>query len=241
MPAKQFASPEEVVSRIQAGSASLRDALIEDNLPEIRQIVRRITRSFAVDDSEGYSIALEMFNLAITRYRPELQVPFINFAMLIIRNRLFDWCQRQKSARRALNFTDCETADGTPLADRLADPSSDRFCQNLEIKESLISLEYQLEQFGFSLDGMAERFPKHRDSRLFCIRVARQLASDRSLLTQTLQKRRLPVAELASRCQCPVKTIDKNRANIIFMALLLNSDLDLIQSYVAAYEKEETK
>jgi len=88
---------------------------------------------------------------------------------------------------------------------------------------------------------MVRRFPKHQDTRQFCIRVARQLTCDLVLMEKTLNSKRLPVSELAGRCDAPVKTIDKNRASIIFLALLLQSDLTLIQTYLAAFDKEESK
>lgn len=234
------ASPEETVRLIQAGQESLREDFIRDSLPDIRRIVRRLTHSFAVEQSDEYSIALEMFNVAIDRFKPDSQVPFLSFASLIIRNRVYDWFNQQKTARQVLSFTDCETDDGTPLADRLADPASAQFCEDLETETSLARLECQLKAFGLGFNRMVEQFPKHRDSRLLCIRLARHLAGDAQLMAQTMKKHRLPVAELARRSTVPVKTIDKNRASIIFLALLLRSDLDLLKTYIAAFEKGES-
>jgi hypothetical protein len=36
----------------------------------------------------------------------------------------------------------------------------------------------------------------------------------------------------------PVKTIEKNRSSIILLTLLMRSDLQVIQSYIAVFERE---
>ena len=235
------ATLEDTVRRIQSGEPGLRDSLIEDCLPDIRRSVRRAVRSLALDESDASSIGLEMFNLAIDRYRPETLVPFIRYAQLLIRNRLIDCYHRWEASPKAIPFSDCETPDGTPLEDRLADPRSSRIGEDLESAESLAVLDGQLQNFGFNIDKMVQKFPRHQDTRLFCIRVARQLAGDDTLMARTCERRRLPVSDLAGRCGVPVKTIDKNRASIIFLALLLKSDLTLIQTYLAAFDKEATQ
>lgn len=239
--ANVFEQPEDAVRRIQQGENDLRDQLIEACLPDIRRSVRHAARSYSVDPDECYSIGLEMFNHAIDRYKPDMKVPFVRFAQLVIRNRLIDCIHRHAPDRQTLTFTDCESPDSLPLADRLSDPAAGRISEDLETAEALSVLEGRLQTFRLGIDAMVQQFPKHADTRLFCIRVARQLAGDDSLMARTLASRRLPVSELADRCGAAVKTIDKNRASIIFLALLLQSDLTLIQSYLAAFDKEALK
>lgn len=229
----------ETVRKIQLGENDLRDQLIESCLHDIRRSVRHAIHSFAIDPDDALSIGLEMFNHAIDRYRPDMNVPFIRFAQMVIRNRLIDCGHRQAQVRQAMTFTDCESPDSLPLADRLTDLAASRIGEDLETAEALTLLDAQLHDFALDIDGMVRRFPKHQDTRRLCIKISRQLAADDSLMNRTLQIKRLPVSELSGRCNVPVKTIDKNRASIIFLALLLKSDLTLIQTYLAAFDKEE--
>lgn len=235
---RSFVSAEDAVRQIQNGDNGIREDLIADNLSQIRWMVRKITRTFAAEQSDAFSVALEMFNKAIDRYRPETDVPFQRFAMLIIRNRLIDWVHKERSETQALVFSDCRTGDGTPIEDHLADPRSGGIEESLELEESMAKVEYQLSLFGLSIDGMISRFPKHQDSRLACVRIARSLAGNETLMKQTLASRRLPVSDLARLNSVPVKTIDRNRASIIFLALLIQSDLTLINRYIKAFEME---
>lgn len=241
MQSTSIVQPEEIVRRIRDGEQGLRNELIEASLPEIRRSVRHAVRSLRLDEADSFSIGLEMFNHAIDSYRSEMKVPFIRYAQLIIRNRLIDWYHRLRNERETLTFTDCESPDCSPLSERLADQRSVLFTEDLETADSLAILDAQLHPFGLSLENMVSRFPRHLDTRRFCIRVARELAGDEDLMNRTQARCRLPVSELAGRCGVPVKTIDKNRAGIIFLALLLQSDLSLIRRYLSAFEKEEIK
>jgi len=229
--------PEDSVKRIQAGDNDLRERFLADSLPFIRSVVRKLTRSFFVDDKDEFSIALEAFNHAIDRFHADGDVPFEPFARLLMRNQIFNWIRNQKEAGRNISLTDCETDDGIVLEARLADPAGLRVQQNLEFEEAMTELELRLGLFGLSFRSLADRLPRHRDTRLLCIRQARILEKDADLFQAMMQNRRLPCAELARRSTTPVKTIEKNRAAIILFALLLRSDLDEIHSYIAAFEE----
>ena len=229
--------PEMLIESIQSGDEQLRNQFIADSIPEIKHWVRRITRSFFIEQEDEFSIALEGFNQAINRYSSKMDVPFYSYANMVIKHRLYDWIRSQKSHRQAIPFSDCDLADGEPIEDHLSDPKSEQVSQDLEINESLLHMELQLEQFGFTISGATADFPKHQDSQAFCIRIARQLSGDESLFAHLLLTRRLPGAELARRCQASVKTIEKNRSSIILLTLLMRSDLQVIQSYIAVFEK----
>ena len=232
---------EETVIRIQSGDEHLRNGFIADHITWVKKVVKRITRSYFVDQMDELSIGLEAFNHAIDHFQTDKQVPFLGFAQLVIERRLIDWQRSQKNERRALLFTDYESPEGTPMAEQLADPVSNHVQADLETQESIDHLNLQLSGFGLSMSRLTRNFPKHRDTRLLCIRIARVLAEDSRLFRKLLSDHRLPVAELSNRCQAPIKTIDRNRQNIIFLALLLNSELDVIKSYIAAFEREGSK
>ena len=227
----------EKVLAAQAGDLNLREKIISDSIPDIKRIVRRVSHTISVSSSDEFSIALEAFNQSIDHFKPEMNVPFLYFASAVIKNRLCDWFRTQKTTKQVLTFSDCETINGIPIQEKINDPASERIHQDLEFEESIISLEYQLSQFGYSVAGLTDSFPKHRDSRLFCVKIARQLDSNNSFFNRMLENRRLPASDLARFCNVSVKTIEKNRSSIIFLVLLLRSDLSLIHSYLDNFEK----
>ncbi len=227
------------VRAIQGGDEALRNRFIEDHIPMIRREVRRVTRSYFVEQEEEFAIALEAFNGAIDRYRSDRGVPFEPFARLLIRNRLLDRIRRRKFDVPTRSLSEQDSEDGLTLGERLADPRSDTIQEDLEFEESMIGLEYQLHRFGATLPDLVARFPKHRDSRLLCIRLAREIAGDDVLYGKLLSDLRVPGAELSRRLDIPLKTIERNRGSLILLSLLLRSDLRLIHSYVTVFEREE--
>lgn len=229
-------NPELYVQRIQSGDSDLREQFLADSIPFVKRAVRHITHTYFVEQEDEFSIALEAYNHAITRYKVGGPVPFEPFALLLIRNRLLNWIRNQKKARQVLIMTDCECENGTDLADTLADPGSGRVQQDLEFEESMAELDLKLKMFGLSMQKMTDKMPKHQDTRLLCIRAARKLSEDENLYSSLMKKQQLPCAELARRCDIPIKTIEKNRSGIILFTLLLKSELQGIRSYINAFE-----
>jgi RNA polymerase sigma factor len=233
--------PQDLIRRIQTGDQDLREHFIESSLPLIKRIVRQMTHSFFVEQEDEYVIALEAYNRALDTYKVDGVVPFEPYARLLIKHRILDWIRRKKSIQPTLSLSDRDSEEGLSLEEQLADPMGNQIEENLEFEDAIVLLELQLAIFGLNLAGLTNWFPKHQDSRLLCIRIARQLSTDHDLYTRLMQTKRLPGAELSRRCQTPLKTIEKNRANIIFLTLLIKSELQVINSYIAVYEKEGSK
>jgi RNA polymerase sigma factor len=232
---------EALIVRIQAGEDGLREQLIADSMPEIRHLVRRVTHSWLADREDEFSIALQAFNQAIDRYRPSSGSPFFSYAYLAMRHRLLDWIRQQHAQPAPLSLSAVENDDDLSLEEQLPDQHSGQAVHDLEIRESLLQLELDLAAFGYTIPKLTAAFPKHQDSQAICIRISRQLSADDTLYCQLLAKKRLPCAELALRSGIPVKTIEKHRGSIIYLSLLLRSDLQVIQSYIRFYEKEASR
>lgn len=234
-------SPGDVIQKIQDGDHALREQFIADNLPFIKRIVRRATHSFFVEHEDEYSIALTAYNQAIDHYQVGGDVPFEPYARLLIKNRLLDWFRRQNRTNHEVALSETDADDGIPLEERLADPHSVDVQQKLECEEAMVQLQAQLQQFGLSLPALVAKFPRHQDSRLLCVRLARQLSEDDRLYDQLVKTHRLPGAELSRKSATPLKTIEKNRASIIFLTQLMHSELQTIKTYLAHFEEEHAK
>ncbi|NLO35507.1 MAG: hypothetical protein GX112_04040 [Clostridiaceae bacterium] len=227
------------ICKAQSGDGTVREQLISANLPFIRRTVRRLTRSFFVDQMDEYSIALSAFDEAIDRYRVSSQVPFEHYAHVLIKHRLTDWYRRQKNSWQTLSLEETGRDDNLPLAEKLADPNSGQVQSDLEFEESMLQLQARAAHLGLDFPALVSSFPKHRDTRLLCIRLARCLGDDEFLYSRLLQTGRMPGGELASRCQVARKTVDRNRSAVILLVLLMKSDLQIFQSYMERYFQEE--
>lgn len=228
---------EEKVRRIQAGDLELRNQVITDCLPFIKGVLRRMLPVPAIEQADEYSVALSAFNMAMDQYQSETNVPFLRFAGLVINRRVIDWLRQQKRHQQVLTFSQCENDQGASILDNIGS-SAVQVWEQMEIEEELVRLRLQLQAFGLSLVTLVDNFPRHRDSRLTCIRIARQLIGDPGLFARLDREHRLPIADLSKLTGIPKKTIENNRQAIIFLTLLLISDLEVIKAYLMRYSKE---
>ena len=223
----------------QSGDRDVREQLIADHLPLVRRVVRQMAHRLVVEHLDEYSIALTALDEAINRYKGSSQVPFAHFARIVIKHRLTDWYRRQKQDEPDISLSQTIGDTTMTVGDQLADTRQESIQDRLEVEESLLYLQAQTEQLGLSLNDLVVCFPQHRDTRLLCIRLARFLVGEKELIHKLMQTGRLPCKALAEGCDVPVKTIERNRPAIILLALLLNSDLQVIHSYIRRFEGDE--
>lgn len=223
----------------QSGDRNIREQLIDDHLPLVRRVVRYMAHKVFVEQLDEYSIALSALNEAIDRYNSFSQVPFTSYARIVIKHRLTDWYRKQNKDEPVISLSQTIADTSMTVADQLVDNKQIDTQTKLEVEESLICLQAQIEQMGFSMDDLVDRFPLHRDTRLTCIQLARCLAEDNALYEKLLFTGRLPGKALSKACNVPVKTIERNRPAIILLTLLLRSDLQAMHLYIRQYERED--
>ncbi|MDD2533446.1 MAG: sigma-70 family RNA polymerase sigma factor [Eubacteriales bacterium] len=228
---------KSIVIQIQAGDIALREQFITSSLTFIKHAVAQITHTFFVEQTDEFEIALESFNVALDHYKSDSTASFETFAYLVMRNRIFDWLRKQQKNARTISLSAQDPENGLALEEKIADPQSERVQQNLEFAEEMINLELHLQEFGLDLPNITHHFPKHQDCRCLCLRIARLIVSDTSFYQQLNQSHHLPGKALSLRSHIPVKTIEKNRASIIFLTLLMTGSFETIQGYLTAFER----
>lgn len=175
----------------------------------------------------------------MSHYDCENNVPFLRFAGLVINRRIIDWIRSQRRNRQVLTFSQCEADHGEGFSELLGSVPEEKIWENLEIEEELVRLRLRLQDFNLTLRLLTRNFPKHRDTRSNCLAAARILLKTPRMRHRFESECRFPAADLARSCGIPLKTIERNRSAIIFLALLLSSDLETIKSYLCSYSKEE--
>jgi RNA polymerase sigma factor len=229
---------ESQVRRIQAGDQDLRNQVITECLPYIKGVLHHMLQHTWIEQSDEYSVALIAFNESIDRYRWETRVPFLRFAGLVINRRVIDWLRQQRQHRTVQLDGFLDDQEDAAL-DRLASSPAELIWQNMEIEEEITVLIRRMQAYDLTFSRLTQVFPSHRDSRLNCLHAARILLADPFLRQRFEAEHRLPAAELSRRGDIPLKTIERNRLSIIFLALLESSGLDMIKAYLKAYSKED--
>ncbi len=232
-------SPESVVARIAAeGDPVLRDTFIAAYRPYIAKSTSRFCKRY-IDPSrdDEFAIALLAFNEAIDQFSPTAGRSFLGFADTVIRRRLIDYVRREvKHANStpwsAFDTEDEEDSSSNPIenVEAMAIYEQERLTERR--RDEIETFAARLSRFGVSFMELADKSPKHADSREMLFGIGRLLAEDRLLFAQLESKRQLPIKELTDRCSVSRKTLERNRKFIIAAALIIEGEYPHLQEYL---------
>ncbi|KNY25465.1 RNA polymerase sigma-I factor [Pseudobacteroides cellulosolvens] len=228
----------DIIIKIQDGDKLLKERFISDYTPFILKTVARITNKYVdVQNSEEYSIALMAFDEAINCFNIDKNKSFLAFSDLVINRRLIDYIRKNRKDNNVFPFTyfDCESYE--ELKEKYLLEYSVTRLDNIEIKEEIILFKEKLATFGITLENLAKSIPKHKDSKLMCIRIARIIASDKELNYKLNKTKNIPMTDLMKLVDVHHATIERNRKFIIAVSLVINSGLDVIKSYLQFTEE----
>ncbi|MFT3950807.1 MAG: sigma-70 family RNA polymerase sigma factor [Oscillospiraceae bacterium] len=226
---------EELIARIRNGETHLRDVLLKSNWGFITAVVTKMTGAKA-KNTEAFSVALEAFNEAIDRYDPEKNASFASFSGMVINRRVIDYLRRVKKYAVERSYSSFDT-DGAENPVEQISSDSHRFVETLEIQEEIMEFKQALSGYGISFEDLIRLSPKHGDTRLLCAKISGALYADKQFSRLLKTDGRLPVADIAARFRLSRRTVEKHRKYIIALYLVLESNLELIKSYIEALTK----
>lgn len=232
----------DIIMRIQNGDKLLKERFISDYTPFILKSVARITNKYVdVQNSEEYSIALMAFDEAINCFNIDKNKSFLAFSDLVINRRLIDYIRKNRRDNNVFPFTyfDCDSYE--ELKEKYLLEYSVTRLDNIEIKEEIILFKEKLSTFGITLENLAKSIPKHKDSKLMCIKIARIIASDKELNYKLNKTKNIPMTDLMKLVDVHHATVERNRKFIIAVSLVINSGLDVIKSYLQFTEEGGVK
>lgn len=198
-----------------------REKLIQDYKPFIIKTASKATDSYIdVSNSDEYSIALIAFNEAIDKYN-EKKGSFLGFAAMVINFRLKD-------------YTSKLTPYQSELKEHLADKSD--FTERLDLRNQIDLFVVKLKSFDITLDELVEASPKHHDTRVRSVKMAKHIISIDELKRNFYRLKRLPVLMLSKAFDVTTKTIKRTRKFTIATTIVLDSDWQLIKTRVLQIE-----
>lgn len=226
---------EEYLRKAKEGDPVAREALISGHKSYIAAVASRFSRrSLDWSNDDELSIALLAFNEAVDTFNQRRGIPFLTYARVVIHHRLVDYFRRQAPEAQI-------PLQGYKEDDELVSPAEEQQAlENYraemlvrERAEELERYERELIKFGVSLKELEEVCPKHRDTRLRLIRVARILAGQAGLVSQLRRTRQLPIKELIGLAGLSRKVLETGRKYIIAVALILiGEDFDHLRAFV---------
>lgn len=230
----------EIIKRIKAGDALLRNKFIDDFKPFILKCVSQfVGKKSNLTQSDEYSIALIAFNEAIESYNLEKKTLFVSFSKQIIKRRLIDYLRSTKKNNITVPFSyfnDFNTgfndySNNNFEEKYLYDKNSD-YSTEFETKEEINNLELKICEYKMTIEDLIECSPKHRDTINLCLNVANIIIENESLYKAFMEKKILPYKELTKHVNLCRRTLEKNRKFIIAMVFILKSDLEILKKYI---------
>ncbi len=214
-----------------SGNAYAREKVIEHYRSFIKREAQRICHRYLEwGNDDELSIALMAFNESIDAYRQSKGDSLEKFARVVIRRRLIDYF-RQSDSQSVL----C----GEEIISQITVEEDWERCER---EEEIRKYGELLSRFNISFQYLARVQPKHRKTRERLRQVAKTLADCEELMMKLYRSGMLPKNELCKRTGVTSRMLDRGRAYVIALALLLSrDDLPFLQDYVSELMRKGDK
>lgn len=229
---KAKSSIEDRLRKIKDGDDEERESFIEEYTPFIIKSITKVTnRYIEIENDDEFSIGLEAFNEAIDKYE-FTKGSFIRYAETVIRNKTIDFHRKTRGTNKLVSI-DRENIVENRI--EVASKNSD-FTERYEMKEQILKLQTLLKDFNITFKELSEESPKHIDTRLNSIYIARAIVKDDDIKEEFYRKKMLPVKKIVETIGVSKKVLKGNRKFIIATALIVDSKLDLLIDYISEVE-----
>lgn len=244
LPEEKRESLESKIAKIQQGDLVLRNQVITDYQPFIAKITSQFCKRYVNPESDDeFSIALAAFNEAINQFSFESGKSFLGFSQTVIRRRLIDYVRSEQRHAGQIPYTAFEVEDEeanitNPIESRQAIDHYDLSLQAEARREEILELDRELQRFGISFSELPDQSPKHADSRMTLLGIAKLLADHEAMMGTLLTKKMLPLKELLEYVHVSRKTLERNRKFIITVALIRHGSYPFLKEYIKIEDTE---
>ncbi|GAB6086074.1 RNA polymerase sigma-I factor [Alkaliphilus crotonatoxidans] len=228
---------EERVKLIQEGNQHERNQLIKEYIPFIQKhISQQLGKYIDTKNSDLYSIGLMAFNEAIDKYN-EKKGSFLNFAAVVMKSRVIDQLRREARNNKVVYMSQLfGVEEKNSIEEMLVEES---FENRFETKLDMAFLIEKMKAYNVTLDDLLLEAPKHIDTRLRAIEVAKYVYEVEPLRKKFIRTQNLPMTDLMRELGISKKVVQRSRKFIIAVILILESDLDTLKGYINEVERRE--
>lgn len=217
---------------IKAGDEEERENFIKEYTPFIIKSITKVTNKYVeIENNDEFSIGLEAFNEAINKYEFE-KGNFIKYAETVMRNRIIDFYRKTKPLGNIVSIDKENLLEATGN-DVLR---SNDFTNKYDMKDQILKLQSLLKDFNITFKELVSESPKHIDTRLNSIKIAKGIVENNDIKNDLYRKKVLPAKKIIEKVGVTKKVLKGNRKFIIATVLILDSDLDLLIDYICQVE-----
>jgi RNA polymerase sigma factor len=229
---------EQLGARLELARTDRRalSTLLRDYMPFIKKCVSAVFFK-GQSKADNLTDAMLAFAHSVQTYKSE-HGAFIQYAAVVIRNRLIDNARTELAAQKPLVSLTAKTGE-TDTA-READISLqvfDRAEEERNLRLEIEAVNGEFSQWGFSWATLLRKCPKQERSRRAAMRIVEALRKSPELLADTLKTRQLPITRLAETF--PRKALEKYRQYVAALIILSQGDYPYVYSFVPRSFDEE--
>lgn len=210
------------------------DELIRRYIPFIRAEASKFMNRLCTESDDEYSIAMIAFHEAILGYSRE-RGAFLNYAAMLIRNRLIDEYRKEKRHQGVLSLDDAsDDEDDRTLMEQVAD-SRDVYAEAHDLEatqQEIAELAGVMAQFGVSFADVADHSPRQERTVEVCLRAIHYAMENRHLLEELLRTKKLPLQELVKGAGCDKKTLERHRKYLLVMLVIQTNGYEIIRGHL---------
>lgn len=215
-------------------SPEQRNELLRELEPDVRRIASRVCKRVITRQDDEYMIAYRALDEAIKDYSPNYKASFLSFAYKVIQRRLVDYFRQEQKHQCHVPVDGPNTREGESIHPDIVALSFEKHRKEELAQMRRVEIEIltqTLLSHGITMNELARKSPKHRDTRENLFQVAKVIVSDEKLLQQFYRQKK-PDKELAKRLGLHRRTLSRHRTYLIALTVLVVEELTLIREYV---------
>lgn len=224
---------ERSIERIQGGDRIIRNEFIKEHIPFIVKVILSVTgRCVDIKNNDEFAIGLSAFNEAFDSFNAEKHYNFFKFSEQVIKRRIIDYIRSNKKNSKVLPFTYFNLEENYDYEEKYIIQSHTNEYENIEIKQEFILFQQNLEWYGVSINDLILCAPKHRDSKLMCIKIAKVICIYDKVYDKLYKSKRIPTSDIIKIINVSERTIERNRKFIIAVSIILKNDFTILKKYI---------
>lgn len=191
------------------------NSIIEKHMSLIIKSISETTgRYVSIENDEEFSIGLLAFTEALERYNED-KGAFPSFAKLVISSRVKNHLMKEKKNSYNISFeelaeTGIEIEDGKSEKEDLG-----------ILKEEIEKFKKELKEFNITLEELADKSPKHEDTRKNAIVISKKVSKDEPITDFIFTKKRLPIKQISLKYVVTEKVLKRSKEFILSVVIIL--------------------
>ncbi|MDP4182659.1 MAG: hypothetical protein Q8942_16415 [Bacillota bacterium] len=210
-----------LIKELRLGDSELRESFIDENKSYIlKSVSKALKRSVVPQNSAEFEIGLTSFNYAIDNYDLDSEDDFLTYADKVIKNSIY-------------NFMKEANTNSTAFTSHI---ENEYLYRDYENKDEISHFKHRLWQLGITIDALVHLTPDDEEQIKLSIATARKLTYNPDIFKDLSMKASIPYDLLDRDIRNNKKFIEKHKAYILALTIILDSQLGIFKSYLKNIE-----